>query len=100
MTHMNHKAFQDYYPDELSHCYGCGRLNEHGLKLKSYWDGEQTVATFWPSPYHMAIPGYVYGGLLASIIDCPFLERVLDIFHPLSLHPSGVGRWVHIEEPE
>jgi len=54
----------------VSHCYGCGRLNERGLKIKSYWDGEETVAAFQPEPYHMAVPGYVYGGLLASIIDC------------------------------
>ena len=67
---MNQRAFQDYYPDELSYCYGCGRLNEQGLKLKSYWDGEETVAIFNPRPYHIAIPGYVYGGLIASIIDC------------------------------
>lgn len=67
---MNEKSFQDYYPDELNHCYGCGRLNEHGLKLKSYWDGEETVAVFTPQPYHIAIPGVVYGGLIASIIDC------------------------------
>jgi len=67
---MDEKAFQDYYPDELSYCYGCGRLNEEGLKLKSSWDGEETVAIFNPRPYHIAIPGYVYGGLIASIIDC------------------------------
>jgi acyl-coenzyme A thioesterase PaaI-like protein len=67
---MNQKAFQDYYPDDLSYCYGCGRLNEHGLQLKSYWDGQETVAIFDPRPYHIAIPGYVYGGLIASIIDC------------------------------
>ncbi len=67
---MDRKAFQDYYPDELSHCYGCGRLNEQGLSLKSYWDGEETVAILNPRPYHIAIPGYVYGGLIASIIDC------------------------------
>jgi acyl-coenzyme A thioesterase PaaI-like protein len=67
---VDQKAFQDYYPDELSHCYGCGRLNEQGLHLRSFWDGDETVATFRPSPQHMAIPGYVYGGLLASIIDC------------------------------
>jgi acyl-coenzyme A thioesterase PaaI-like protein len=67
---MNQRAFQDYYPDELSYCYGCGRLNEQGLKLKSYWDGEETVAILKPRPYHIAIPGYVYGGLIASIIDC------------------------------
>ncbi len=67
---MNQKAFQEYYPEELSYCYGCGRLNEHGLQLKSYWDGEETVAIFHPKSYHIAIPGYVYGGLIASIIDC------------------------------
>jgi len=67
---MNQKAFQDYYPDELSFCYGCGRLNDQGLKLQSYWDGEETVAIFNPRSYHIAIPGYVYGGLIASIIDC------------------------------
>jgi acyl-coenzyme A thioesterase PaaI-like protein len=64
------KAFQDYYPDQLSHCYGCGRLNEHGHQIKSYWDGEETVAIFLPQPYHTSVPGYVYGGLIASIIDC------------------------------
>ncbi len=67
---MNQKAFQEYYPDDLNYCYGCGQLNEQGLKLKSYWDGEETVAHFTPRPYHIAIPGYVYGGLIASIIDC------------------------------
>jgi acyl-coenzyme A thioesterase PaaI-like protein len=67
---MNAKAFQDYYPDQLSHCYGCGRLNEKGLQIKSYWEGEQSVCTFTPRPEHIAIPGYVYGGLIASLIDC------------------------------
>ena len=67
---MNQKAFQDYYPDELSHCYGCGRLNEHGLKIRSYWDGQEAVAVLEPRPYHIGIPGYVYGGLIASVIDC------------------------------
>lgn len=66
----NKKAFQDYYPDQLSHCYGCGRLNEHGLKIKSYWDGQETVAVIEPKSYHTGISGYVYGGLIASVIDC------------------------------
>ena len=67
---MTKKAFQDYYPDDLSHCYGCGRLNEHGLKIKSSWDGEESVCIHEPKPYYIAIPGYVYGGLLASLVDC------------------------------
>jgi acyl-coenzyme A thioesterase PaaI-like protein len=64
------KPFQDYYPDELNYCYGCGRLNEQGHQIKSRWDGEEAVAYFLPSDYHIAIPGYVYGGLIASLIDC------------------------------
>jgi acyl-coenzyme A thioesterase PaaI-like protein len=64
------KAFQDYYPDHFAHCYGCGRLNEHGLHIRSFWDGDEAVAVFEPKPHHTAIPGYVYGGLLASLVDC------------------------------
>ena len=65
-----HPAFQDFYPDDLSHCYGCGRLNREGHQIKTYWDGEESVTLFTPKPYHIAIPGYVYGGLIASLIDC------------------------------
>jgi acyl-coenzyme A thioesterase PaaI-like protein len=67
---MEEKAFQDYYPEQFSYCYGCGRLNEHGHQIKSYWDGNETICIFQPKPYHTSIPGYVYGGLIASLIDC------------------------------
>ncbi|MFZ7112228.1 MAG: PaaI family thioesterase [Desulfatiglandales bacterium] len=67
---MIQKAFQDHYPDNLSHCYGCGRLNGEGLQIKSYWDGEETLCLFEPRTYHTALPEYVYGGLIASLIDC------------------------------
>ena len=56
------KAFQDYYPDDVSHCYGCGKLNEKGHRIKSYWDGDESVAVFEPKPYHTAIPGMSTGG--------------------------------------
>jgi len=67
---MSEKAFQEYYPDILSHCYGCGRLNEHGYRIRSTWDGDESVCTFQPGPYHISMPGFVYGGLLASLVDC------------------------------
>jgi acyl-coenzyme A thioesterase PaaI-like protein len=67
---MTQKAFQDYYSDGVSHCFGCGRLNERGLRIKTYWDGDETVTRYMPEPFHTAIPGYVYGGLIASLIDC------------------------------
>lgn len=67
---MSEPAFQDFYPDHMAHCYGCGRLNHEGHQIKSYWDGDESICHFQPKPYHTAIPGYVYGGLLASLIDC------------------------------
>jgi acyl-coenzyme A thioesterase PaaI-like protein len=67
---MKNDVFQDHYPDALAHCYGCGRLNEHGHQIKTTWDGDETVTHFTPEPFHVAIPGYVYGGLIASLIDC------------------------------
>lgn len=67
---MEQKAFQDYYSDDFSQCYGCGKLNEHGLQIKSYWDGDETVARFRPREYHTATPRFVYGGLIASLVDC------------------------------
>ncbi len=64
------EAVQDYYPDDVAHCYGCGRLNPDGIQLKTVWEGEYTVSRYTPRPYHTAIPGYVYGGLIASLLDC------------------------------
>jgi len=65
------KAFQDYYPDKFSHCYGCGRSNPHGHHLKSYWDREETVARFTAGPeFSGGVPDHVYGGMVASLLDC------------------------------
>ncbi|WP_367359520.1 PaaI family thioesterase [Syntrophus buswellii] len=68
---MEEKAFQDFYPDEFAHCYGCGRLNKDGLQIKSYWDGEESVCRYVPEPFFTGgFPGYFYGGLISSLIDC------------------------------
>ena len=63
-------AVQDYYPEDVAHCFGCGRLNRDGHQLKTVWEGDETVSRFQPKPEHTAIPGYVYGGLIASLLDC------------------------------
>jgi acyl-coenzyme A thioesterase PaaI-like protein len=64
------QAVQDFYPDDYAHCYGCGRLNSVGLHVRTLWDGDTTVARFTPRPEHIAFPGFVYGGLIASLMDC------------------------------
>jgi len=67
---MEKLSFQDYYAEWAGQCYGCGKYNEHGLHIKSYWDGDESVCRFCPKPYHTAMKGFVYGGLIASLIDC------------------------------
>lgn len=65
------KAIQDYYPENYSHCYGCGRNNPDGHHIKSYWDGDEIVARFTPDPkYSGGVPNHVYGGMVASLLDC------------------------------
>src|SRR5512138_2766657 len=40
------------------------------MKIKSYWDGDESVCVHEPKACYMAFPGYAYGGLIASLIDC------------------------------
>ncbi|HNR88763.1 MAG TPA: PaaI family thioesterase [Spirochaetota bacterium] len=68
---MTTTGFQDHYPDDYAHCYGCGRLNEHGMRLKSVWDGPESVCRFTPRPHQTGgLRDIVYGGLIASLVDC------------------------------
>lgn len=64
------RAIQDLYPDNLAHCFGCGKNNPAGHQLKTYLKGEYTVAYFIPKAEYTAMPGIVYGGLIASLLDC------------------------------
>lgn len=52
------------------HCFGCGALNAHGLQIKSRWEDEELVCRWQPEPFHIGYPGYVYGGTIASVVDC------------------------------
>lgn len=63
-------AIQDDYADDFSWCYGCGRLNTNGNHLRTGWDGDNTVSYYEPKEDEIGIPGFLYGGLLASLIDC------------------------------
>ncbi|SES19180.1 PaaI family thioesterase [Salipaludibacillus aurantiacus] len=69
MDQVTH-AIQDYYPEDFAHCFGCGRMNEQGHQFRTGWDGDKTVTIYSPKEKHKAIPGFVYGGLIASLVDC------------------------------
>ena len=66
---MTGEAIQDLIP--RNHCYGCGPDNPDGLKIKSYWDGRESLCMYMPRPEQCAGPEqYLYGGTIASLIDC------------------------------
>lgn len=71
---MENKALQDKWPEIGSYCWGCGRNNEHGLQIKSYWEGDECVCTWKPKRYHCAYPGRGCGGIIATILDCHCLN--------------------------
>ena len=63
-------AVQDFYPDGFSHCRGCGRLNPQGHRFKTRMHGDESITRYTPAPHETAVPGFVYGGLIAALIDC------------------------------
>jgi acyl-coenzyme A thioesterase PaaI-like protein len=64
-----HDAFQDHMHD--NYCFGCGILNEQGLKIKSHWEGDEAVCVWTPKPEHAAGPRHILnGGIIATVIDC------------------------------
>ena len=68
---MSDSAVQDLYPEKYANCYGCGRSNTHGLHLKSYWQGDECISHHTPRPYYTGgVPDYLYGGMIASLLDC------------------------------
>jgi acyl-coenzyme A thioesterase PaaI-like protein len=69
-------AFQDQ--GSVHHCHGCGSANEKGLQLKSFWNGDEAVATWRAQPHHCGgTPENLNGGIIASLIDCHSLNLAI-----------------------
>lgn len=84
-------AIQDEYPDDFAWCYGCGRLNEDGHHFRTGWQEEQTITLYTPNTEHTALPGFVYGGLIASLIDCHGTGSASLALHRKNGHEPGSG---------
>jgi acyl-coenzyme A thioesterase PaaI-like protein len=59
---------ESLYP-ELT-CFGCGHANPDGFHLRSYRDGDLTVAMFTPRPEHDNGFGFLNGGIISTVLDC------------------------------
>ena len=56
-------------------CFACGVRNAVGLQLTYRQVGERIVTEFTPDTRWQGFPGYVHGGVLATVLD-ETLERV------------------------
>lgn len=66
-------SLQDLYAAK-SICFGCGPLNEKGLRIKSVpvenSPIHEVVAEFMPEPHHQAFQNVINGGIIGSLLDC------------------------------
>ncbi|MEW6573422.1 MAG: PaaI family thioesterase [Bacillota bacterium] len=54
---------------ENNMCFACSEKNPIGLKLKFRREGNEVKANFLVTPEHQGWPGYLHGGLVATICD-------------------------------
>lgn len=88
-------ALQDIgTPDGV--CYGCGPANPDGHQIKSYWsdDGQFVIASFQPQPRHTGWKHWVYGGLIASLIDCHSNWTSIAFMHRLEGREVGTQPFI------
>jgi uncharacterized protein (TIGR00369 family) len=51
------------------YCFGCGRNNPIGLKLRFTRDGDSVLTEFTPDRAHQGWPGLLHGGILGTLLD-------------------------------
>ncbi len=59
---------ESLYPDLT--CFGCGHANPDGFHLRSYREGDVTVAEFTSLPQHDNGFGFLNGGIITTVLDC------------------------------
>jgi acyl-coenzyme A thioesterase PaaI-like protein len=81
-------AFQDQ--GAVHHCHGCGADNEKGLRLKSYWDGDEAIAAWRAQAHHCGgTRENLNGGIIASLIDCHSLNLAIAQAYRAEQRPIG-----------
>ncbi|MGD9045634.1 MAG: PaaI family thioesterase [Desulfobacterales bacterium] len=76
------KAFQDELFCKGNVCWVCGNDNPHGLFIKSYWDGEESICTWKAEDFHTAgWPNVLNGGIISGVIDCHCVQTAMAAYY-------------------
>jgi acyl-coenzyme A thioesterase PaaI-like protein len=68
MTKSLQSLQEQYAPRGL--CFGCGPMNEKGLRIRSFAEGQEVICEWQPETYHEAYPGMLNGGIIGTLMDC------------------------------
>jgi uncharacterized protein (TIGR00369 family) len=55
--------------EKYTFCFGCGKDNPIGLKLKPRQEGDGARCEFVASEHHQGWPGMVHGGVINTMLD-------------------------------
>lgn len=66
---MEQQSLQETYAPHNT-CFGCGPLNEKGLRIRSFVHGDEVLAEWMPEKHHEAFPGMLNGGIIGALLDC------------------------------
>lgn len=79
MNKVTTESFQDHMPGNV--CFGCGRDNHFGLKISSFWDGDEAVCIWNSEEKYQGWKGILNGGVLATLIDCHTMGTAMAAAH-------------------
>lgn len=66
---MTEKSLQETWaPNSI--CFGCGPVNTHGLRIRSFVHGEEVICDWKAESHHEAFPGMLNGGIIGALLDC------------------------------
>lgn len=90
MSEQESIYFQDHMPGNV--CFGCGKYNDKGLHIQSYWEGDESVTVWSSEQRYQGWVNVMNGGILATLIDCHCMCTAMaaayrDEGRPLSSEP-------------
>ena len=72
-------------------CFGCGHANPDGFHLRSYREGERTVAEFTSGPEHDNGFGFLNGGIIATVLAVVMLGTAAGLRGALRVRPLATA---------